>query len=238
MKRQCVFVLCFAMLMPSDFDSSSGHATLRTKDVTSRCLTEDQLAKAVISLSRDYNEAGVAQRLLRQSSSRSSVCRKRVIAAVMNAMDRSDLDIRRYQAHANLWREGAVLLGDLKASQALDLLLSHIKMTDGEWSVTMTHQPALEGIIRMGTLAIPKLESLLQSADWETRHFAVYCLFSIGGSSARRALERALPKETDRCVKPFMSISLKTMREGGNKPLSATKSQRKLVSAFWCDHEE
>ena len=53
--------------------------------------------------------------------------------------------------------------GDLKAAQSLDLLLSHIKMTDGEWSATMTHQPALEGIIRMGPVAIPKLKDLLRN---------------------------------------------------------------------------
>ena len=75
------------------------------------------------------------------------------------------VDISRNQVEANLWREGARLLGDLKASESVDLLLSHITMTGGGWSSTMTHQPALEGIIRMGPLAIPKLERLLRNSD-------------------------------------------------------------------------
>jgi hypothetical protein len=33
-----------------------------------------------------------------------------------------------------LWREGSELLGKLKASEALDLLTSHMRMNDGEWS--------------------------------------------------------------------------------------------------------
>ena len=119
------------------------------------CITQADLDKAVVSLSQQYNEAQLAQTTLRESSRVSSECRQRVVTALLKAMDKPNLDIRRDQADANLWREGARLLGDLKAPESLDLLLSHITMTDGGWSSTMTHQPALEGIIRMGSLAMP-----------------------------------------------------------------------------------
>lgn len=69
-----------------------------------------------------------------------------------------------------------------------------------EWSISMVHQPALEGIILMGTLAIPKLKLLLQNDDWEIRHYAVYCLFWIGGTSARRALETR-PSDRNRSMR-------------------------------------
>lgn len=134
MQRQLFFFLCFAMLVLSAIHTSSGRTTWPGKGVVARCLTDDQPGKAVRSLSRAYNEAQAAQRLLRQSSKRSSTCRKQIIAAVMNAMDRPDLDISSDQASADLWREGAILLGDLKATQSLDLLLSHITMTDGTWN--------------------------------------------------------------------------------------------------------
>jgi HEAT repeat protein len=233
MRRQLLFILFFAMLTLSNVDSSAGRSGGPNKGFVRQCVSDDELANAVVSLSRDYPEAQVAQRLLRQSAKRSSACRRQVVAAVMGAMNKPNLDIKWDQASANLWREGAVLLGDLKATESLDLLLAHIKMTDGEFSLTMTHQPALAGIIRMGTLAIPKLKPLLQSKDWETRHYAVYCLFWIGGTLARRELERALPTETDRCVKKFMSVSLKTMREA-KETTSGTSDQSEWVKSFLC----
>ncbi|HEX7771256.1 MAG TPA: hypothetical protein VF435_02475, partial [Pyrinomonadaceae bacterium] len=176
MPRQLLFFLFVAMLTLYNVDSSAGRSAGPNKPLARQCISDAELANAVVSLSGQYDEAQVAQRLLRQSAKRSSACRRQVVAAVMGAMNKPNLDISRDQAFANLWREGAVLLGDLKATQSLDLLLSHIKMTDGGFTLTMTHQPALEGIIRLGTLAIPKLKLLLQNKDWQTRHYAVYCL--------------------------------------------------------------
>lgn len=217
MRRQLIFFLCFAVLLFSAIDTSSGQAHRPGKGLVARCLTDDQLAKAVHSLSRDYNQAQEAQTLLRQSSRRSSTCRKRIIAAVMKAMDKPGLDISRDQASADLWREGAVLLGDLKATQSLDLLLSHITMTDGEWSSTMIHQPALAGIIRMGPVAIPKLQKLLRNQDWQTRHDAVFCIANIGGPSALRAIKTAVRNESHSCVKGLMLASIKVIdvKHGG-----------------------
>lgn len=233
MQRQLLFFLFFAMLTLSTVDSTAARAGGPNKRLVRQCVSDDDLANAVASLSRQYPEAQVAQRLLRQSAKRSSACRLQVVAAVMGAMNKPNLDIRWDQGFANLWREGAVLLGDLKATQSLDLLLSHIKMTDGGFTLTMTHQPALEGIIRMGTLAVPKLKPLLESKDWETRHYAVYCLFWIGGTSARRELERALPMETNQCVKKFMSVSLKRMRTA-KETISGTSDHSEWVDSFLC----
>lgn len=219
MRRQLVFFLCFAVLVVSAIETSAGRAHQPGKGAGVRCLTDDQLAKAVHSLSQAYNEAQEAQSLLRQSSRRSSTCRQQIIAAVMKAMDKSGVDISRYQADYYLWREGAVLLGDLKATQSLDLLLSHISMTDGEWSSTMVHQPALAGIIRMGPVAIPKLKKLLRHQEWQTRQDAVFCIANIGGPSALRAIKTAIPNESHSCVKGLMLASIKVIdvKHGGMK---------------------
>jgi hypothetical protein len=231
MQKRSILVLCLAMLMPAYGNTSSDGATRPAKGVVGRCLNDDQLARAVVSLSQQYPEAQAAQRVLRKSAKRSSACRHEIIAAVMKTMDKADLDISREQTDANLWREGATLLGDLRATESLDLLLSHITMTDGEWSSTMTHQPALEGIIRMGPVAIPKLQKLFQNQDWQTRHYAVYCLASIGGASAKRAIETAAPLETHQCVKRFMLASIKTIdvKHGGVKP-----DNGEWAKAFMC----
>ena len=231
MLKQSVFFICLAMLMMSVIDTSPGRATLGGNRVIARCFTDDELTKAVISLSREYDEAQAAQRLLQQSSKRSLACRRRIVAAVMDAMDKANLDISRDQASANLWREGAVLLGELKATESLDLLLSHIKMTDGEWSSTMTHQPALAGIVLMGPVAIPKLSNLLRNQDWQTRHYAVFCLAGIGGLSARRAIQAAVPMESHPCVKRLMLLSIETIdvKHGGLK-----QDHGEWAKAFMC----
>ena len=219
MRRQLVFFLCFAVLVVSAVETSLGRTNGQAKQRVARCLTPDRLAEAVNSLSRDYNQSQVGQDVLRKASRRSSTCRQLVIAAVMRAMDKPDLDISRNQASADLWREGALLLGDLKAMQSLDLLLSHISMTDGEWSSTMVHQPALEGIIRMGPAAIPKLKKLLRHQEWQTRHDAVFCIANIGGPAALRAIKAAVPYESHSCVKGLMLASIKVIdvKHGGMK---------------------
>ena len=83
----------------------------------------------------------------------------------------------------------------------------------------MTQQPALEGIVRMGPIAIPKLNALLRNDDWQTRHYAVFCLANIGGFSARRAIETAATMESHPCVKRLMLVSIKTIdvKHGGLK---------------------
>ena len=198
---------------------------------SANCVADADLTKDTLSLSAGYNEAQAAGERLRKSSKLSLTCRERVINTVMWAMNVPNLDIARSQSNNNLWREGAVLLGDLKASQALDLLLSHITMTDGEWSVTMIHQPALEGIIRMGPIALPKLSALLRDPDPKVRHASVYCIAWIGGGSARRTLQQALPKESDRCVRNFIQVSIATINvnSGGLK-----RDQGQWMRSFLC----
>ena len=231
MLKPSVFLICLAMLVMSVINTSSSRATVHGNQVIARCFTDDELTKTVISLSREYDEAQAAQRLLQQSSKRSLACRRRIVAAVMDAMDKPDLDISRDQASANLWREGAVLLGKLKATESLDLLLSHIKMTDGEWRSTMSHQPALAGIVLMGPVAIPKLSNLLRNQDWQTRHYAVFCLAGIGGLSARRAIQAAVPIESHPCVKRLMLLSIETIdvKHGGLK-----QDHGEWAKAFMC----
>jgi hypothetical protein len=231
MLKQSVFFICLAMLLMSVIDTSLGRATLRRNQVIAPCFTDDELAATVVSLSGKYDEAQAAHRLLQQNSKQSLACRRRIVAAVMDALGKPDLDISRDQQSANLWREGAILLGELRATESLDLLLSHIKMTDGEWSSTMTHQPALAGIVLMGPVAIPKLSDLLGNEDWQTRHYAVFCLAGIGGLSARRAIQVAMPMESHPCVKRLMLVSIETIdvKKGGLK-----QDHGEWAKAFMC----
>jgi hypothetical protein len=84
----------------------------------------------------------------------------------------------------------------------------------------------------MGSIAIPKLRVMLRnSPDREERQDAVYCLAWIGGASAQRILQQALPMESDPCVKAFIRVSINTIdiKSGGLK-----NDRGQWFSAFLC----
>ncbi len=135
----------------------------------------------------------------------SAKCRTEVIGTIIKAMDKPQLDVYR---DFNLWRYGANLLGDLKASESLDLLIRNLSFTDDS-SINLTHYPAMEGVIKIGQPAIPKLGAALrQSSDITYRYNAVFCIAKIGGPEATRELRTAISSEPDSCVRKFMQVSL------------------------------
>ncbi len=206
------------------------HLGARIMDPNGNCLTPDDLTKALKQLSGNYNEAETVRPILLRTAKKSRHCRQQIVSAIMTAMDEPGLDISRDQMSYYLWLRGSELLGELKAEEALDLLVSHILMSNGEWSVTMSQQPALGGIIAMGPIAVPKLRPLLRSSDLGKRHFAVYCIAQIGGLSALQALKRALPSETDACTKRFIKASITAL---DNKK-HLFKDKPDWLTAFLC----
>jgi HEAT repeat protein len=141
------------------------------------------------------------------------------------------LDTAHDQTSHYLWREGSNLLGDLKATQALDLLISHLAMDDGDYSESMAHQPALWGVIKIGSSAVPKLENaLVHSPDPAMRWSAIYCLSFIGGHSAVMVLRRAFPLEHNECLSRFIDVSIKSL---SNKQYKL-KDTGKWSLAFAC----
>jgi len=197
---------------------------------STECGDSDKLTNAVKELGGSYDDGQKGRVTLLEAAAKSRKCKKQIVSLIMKAMDKPDLDLSRDQASYYLWREGSTLLGELKATEALDLLISHIGINDGEWSVTMVHQPALGGIIEMGSIAIPKLSVLLRSPDRASRHDAVYCLSFIGGASALQALKQALPSETDSCTKRFLQVSIR----GLDNQKKILKDNGEWLSAFLC----
>ncbi len=200
-----------------------------------RCLPESDVSNALqrLSFGKSESEAGQAQELLINETKRSPACRDQVVAVIMSAMDKPNVDFTRDPAMYQVWYNGAKMLGDLKADKALDLLISHLDLSTGLFSTTMSQQPALWGVIKMGPLAIPKLSELLKhNSDRDMRRYAVYCIAGIGGPVAKRALEQALPSESDPCVNRFIRISIDTIdvKSGGLKHDTV-----KWFTAFQCE---
>jgi hypothetical protein len=135
-----------------------------------------------------------------------------------------------------LWLHGASLLADLRATEALDLLIAHIDLTDG-WSASISesHFPALVAILRIGQPAIPKLQVALSSEPESSRRkFVAFCLAYIGGREARMALKGAQPRETDPCLKGFLEATLKAFDNKAKPNHISSALNGKWLAAFYC----
>lgn len=197
------------------------------------CLAESEISDALRKLSEGQPGSIDARRLLLKAANSSPMCRRLVVAATMKAMDKPDLDITRHPRDFNMWRDGSILLGELKAVEALDLLLSHLTTSNGEWSSTMSQKPALNGVIGMGPIAITKLELFMrQNPDRNVRQDTVLCIYFIGGQPALRALRLALYRESDQCVRRFISESINLLKQKG-----PALDNSKWFSAYLCKSE-
>lgn len=203
------------------------------------CLSESEIATALqeMSSAQTSSEQQSIKKLLFENGNRSTRCRKQVVAALISAMDKPNLDLVRDRPSFYLWHYGTELLGDLKAAEALDLLIKHLDLNDGT-PFPMNHHPALVGVIRMGSIALPKLNTALtQSPDRYMRRYAVFCISSIGGLSARQVLMQALPSESDRCVSEFIRASLNAFNNRSQPNQITSQDRTKWYSVFLCNGE-
>lgn len=131
---------------------------------------------------------------------------------LMRALNEADL--QNDQSAFLLWARGSGILGELKAVEALDLLIDHLNLNDGLCSASMVHQPVVPAVESMGEVAISKLGfALKHHPNRDIRLATALCLADIGGSEALVVLKDALNSETDECVRRFITLSLPTRTE-------------------------
>jgi hypothetical protein len=163
-------------------------------------------------------------------------CRTQIIQALISSMAQATDPAANQYENFFFWLNGASLLADLKATEALDLLIANIDFTDG-WSTTISerHVPALVAIIRIGQPAIPKLQILLSNDSVPHRRlFAAFAIAYIGGSQARKALTSALSGETEPCVRNFLRISLQAFDNKAKPNHISSELNGKWLGAFYC----
>lgn len=174
------------------------------------CWTEEVYTSDLRALSNtNSDDAARAKQQLLNISASSHQCRAQVVSVLMKAMDKPNLNFREDFESYRLWRNGAEILGELKATESLDLLISNLNLTGRDFSTSMKHQPALLAVIMIGPPAIPKLQFVLQhNSNTGMRYSAVFCLAAIGGTPAVQSLQEAREKERDKCVLKFINTSL------------------------------
>jgi HEAT repeat protein len=101
------------------------------------------------------------------------------------------------------------LLGQVKAVEALDVLIACINCNDGMHGLSAYRFPAFRALIMIGPEAVPKLVKALSDSAASTRGRAASALGEIGGADAKKALEQALISERDEDVVRSIKIALR-----------------------------
>lgn len=198
--------------------------------LTIACGSETDLKVAINKKlsSEDWVEADQARKILLKYSNESPVCRTKIIKMLIHSMNKRELNFVVDRRSYFLWLNGSTLLGELQAVDAIDLLIDHLDLNDGDFSASMVHQPAVRGIIAMGAASVPRLTVALQhNPNRNIRLAAALCLKDIGGPSATDALKQALTSESDQCIRRFIELSFEP-------PTDEVLQQRLL--AFRCDN--
>ena len=174
-----------------------------------QCAQQRDIHNAISKLSTDdWATSDQTRKALLQYSNESAQCRTEIINALIQAMDKPRLNFVADRPMYFLWSNGSALLGELKAVEALDLLIDHMDLNDGEFSASMSHQPAVLGLETMGNIALPRLKTaLLQNSKRNIRLAAALCFFDIDGPDAKDTLKQALRSESDPCVRRFIELS-------------------------------
>lgn len=229
-----VFLLFATIVLTSNARSGGNEPALMSypdADDRGDCLSEGEVAEQVNGL-LIRSAADQAQLLLVNNGKKSSVCRKRVVNELVKMMSQHT-EIGTDLASSNAWLHGAEILAELKPVEALDFLISHLTLWDGTSGFGPSHPPAAGVVIKIGSVAIPKISSVLKSdPDVRTRMYATYCLGQIGGPAAGRALTAALPRESDPCVSKFMKQTINAFRNRKLPNHITSKDRTRWLVAF------
>jgi HEAT repeat protein len=150
-----------------------------------------------------------AQEKLMKMSHRSVENRGEIVRRLVEVLD----EPRAQQvAYSNAWYASAELLGNLKATEAIDALVRHLDYTNGIVGLSTAHIPAVRALIKIGKPTIPALSIALSDVSPSIRSLAARALGDIGGHEAVSALENAAKSERDDDVKFNIAKALQTVR--------------------------
>ncbi len=116
-------------------------------------------------------------------------------------------------AFSNAWYASAEILGNLKASRAIEALVRHLDYTNGVAGLSSAHLPAVRALVKIGKPAVSALSVALSDARPAIRANAARALGAIGGEEAVAYLESAYKTETNSNVKGEIGGALQVARD-------------------------
>ncbi|HJP93694.1 MAG TPA: hypothetical protein VJ875_17170 [Pyrinomonadaceae bacterium] len=243
MNRVIILVTFWFVMVPALVSPAIDAVDARTSETNMqsvrfvRCFQDTELSESLATLKlHEGAEVARVYESLRTKAKTSPGCRTEIIEALIRGLEQASKDTTNQNEKYFFWENGASLLGELNATEALDLLIANIDLTDG-WSasISQSHFPALTAIIRIGAPAIPKLQVVVGNDSVPYRRkFAAFCIAYIGGDRAKRALTSAVSGETDPCVKNFLRLSLQAFDNRAKPNHISSALNGKWLSAFYC----
>ena len=230
-------ILAVPVWLPVNALTVRSSETMKQSAPFARCFQDAELSENIGTLKlQGGSDTAKASDFLLSRAKAAPGCRAQVVHALIAGLERASQQTTNKNESYFFWENGASLLADLNAIEALDLLIANIDLTDG-WSASISaaHFPALVAVVRIGTPAIPKLQMVLHAdSNAIRRKFAAFCLGYIGGVQARKSLSTAVPDETDPCVKKFLRVSLRAFDNKAKPNHISSALSGKWLSAFYC----
>jgi HEAT repeat protein len=145
----------------------------------------------------NQEERSAAKQKLLKIAAQSDELRAAVIAALARILEDGKLFSQEgINPRAGTWADSADLLGELKAVEAVAILVKRLDYNAGKNGAD--DYPAINALIKIGADTIPSLTAALLAARSPiVRANAAKALGQLGGADAHAALERALLTETD-----------------------------------------
>jgi hypothetical protein len=154
----------------------------------------------------------VPEKLL-EIAARSEESRALVIDRLMDVVE--DLSAKHEYPLATAWMKSVNLLGELKAIEAVEVLVNTLDHTGQTGIIVSIHRhPARTALVKIGEPAVPKLIEALAHAKPAIRTEAAWVLYSIDKGQAQTAIEAAIEKETDNEIRQVFKEILKRIKRG------------------------
>jgi hypothetical protein len=154
-----------------------------------------------------------AKKRLTALSKISQKSRKQVVEELIKMIGRPDIRSNIFStSRYDGWEFAVKLLGSLKATEAMDALISCIDCNNGIIGGSLHWFPAAEAIVMMGEDAVPKITDRLNNAPLLVRRYLVWILGEIGGEKAIKSLEDQESKETDQEIKTSIKAILRSLK--------------------------
>jgi len=117
---------------------------------------------------------------------------------------------------ATAWMTAVDLLGALRATEAMDVLVENLNRTGQNGIILSIHiRPVYSALVKIGEPAVPKLIEALSHPKPSIRTEAAWLLFTILKNKARAALEAAYQIEKDEEVKKAFKNVIDRIEQGG-----------------------
>jgi HEAT repeat protein len=137
---------------------------------------------------------------LLEIAGKSAESRAKVIDRMMDVVE--DLSAKEEWPIATAWMTAVYVLGYLKATEAVDVLVNNLDHT-GQNGITLSLSihPVYNALVKIGEPVVPKLVEALAHPKHSIRSEAAWVLYSIQKERAKGAIEAAMEKETDEKIK-------------------------------------